>query len=208
MRGSTPPVVLGTPGSDTLEGGRFPEAAKDPPPQPLWARGARSNSVQTQPGLGSERGTESGPRSGCAGPPRTTRPSEGRRRTACGCGPGLKMAGQHSPVTPPPSPPLRSATPAVSCRPCLPSHAGHGTDADAQDPESRLDAAPRPGSPTPHTSGAGSPRPASAPRRKSLSPSSTRRPDGKSRLRPAAGTAGSPVHRRKSHPLLAGAGIL
>lgn len=46
------------------------------------------------------------------------------------------MAGQHSPVTPPPSAPLRSATRTVSCRPCLPSHAGHGTDADSQDPES------------------------------------------------------------------------
>lgn len=130
---------LGTLGSDTLAGGRFPGASKDPPPQPLWARGARSNSVETRPGSGSgsERGAESVPRSGCARPPRTTPPKGGRRRhTACGCGPELKMAGQHSPVTPPPSPPPRSASRAVRCRPRLQSHAARGTDADAQVPES------------------------------------------------------------------------
>lgn len=118
------------------------------------------------------------------------------------------MACQHSPVTSPPSPPPRSASRAVRCRPCLPSQAARGTDADAQVPESPPDTGPRPGSPTPHTSGAGNPRPDSARRRKSLPLSFTRRPDGKSRLHPAAGTAGSPGHQRKSHPLPSGAGIL
>ncbi|KAJ8796630.1 hypothetical protein J1605_017848 [Eschrichtius robustus] len=94
------------PGSCALAGRRLPGASKDPPHRPLWARDARSNHVKTRPGSGSERGAVQ------------ARPA--RREAAATHSevvrPGLKMAGWHSPVTPPPSPPPRSASRAVRCR--------------------------------------------------------------------------------------------
>ena len=150
LRGPRPP------GSCALAGRRLPDASKDPPHRPLWARGARSNHVKTRPGSGSERGAvqvgvrvrgKHGPGSGERGRgprargPRALgrRPPQARpaRREAAATHseavrPGLKMAGRHSPVTPPPSPPPRSASRAVRCRRWVPSHAAPGTDADAQ----------------------------------------------------------------------------
>lgn len=140
---------------------------------PDWGRGGPAARRSGVGGRG-VRGT---------GPPRNTQTSPARREAAAAhtkaAGPGRKMAGLHSPVTPPP----RSASRAVRCRPWVPSQGAPGPMRTCRTPSlPGPDAAPRPGSLTPHASGAGSPGPASSPRRKSRPASSTRRRRRKSRL--------------------------
>ncbi|XP_064335350.1 basic proline-rich protein-like [Camelus dromedarius] len=162
------------PGPPCARGGRLPGASKGTPHRPPWARGARSNHIDHPDALGV----------GGAGrpvPPGTHRRHQDAAAHTRAEGAGRRMAGRHSPVTAPPSPPPRSASRAVRCHRRSPATGRPGRTQTRRTPSLRPDAAPQPGSPTLRISGAGSPGSASAPRRKS---------------RPApshAGAAGSPA---------------
>lgn len=103
------------------------------PPPPDQDRGT--------PGRGGGRGTPPAPLGAAAPSPRAVRP--GRKRTA-----------RHSPVLPPPCPPTPQANRALRRSPPVPNHAAPARTGTRRTPTLRPDAAARPGSPTPRTSGA------------------------------------------------------
>lgn len=189
LRGPRPP------GSCALAGGRLPGTSKDPPHRPLWARGARSNHVKTRPGSGSEedavqvgargRGRR-GPGSGARG-----RGQKARGPRALGRRPPQARPARREAAATHRSGPSRAedGRPALTCHAatepatarCQPGRALPPVGSQPRGAgDGRRRTALRPGSPTPHTSGAGSRCCPSAPRRKST----IRRRRRKSRLRP------------------------